>query len=235
MRRLILILTALVLVATACGDDNESTPVTTSTTPATPVTDPTTTTITHPTTTTTEAVTTTGAASTTTTTPEEIGDSGLRIAQVGFDAGPQEGWVVIENAGSEPVSLAGHFLCQRPGYFRLPDVDLGPGDVFWIAVDEVEGLDGTAPSIGAGGALGAFSQVNGEMGLYDSNSFGDPDSILSYVEWGSTGHGRSSVAVAAGLWFDGEFVDGLDESIGAIFSEAGQPAGAGAWQLIEIP
>jgi len=56
---------------------------------------------------------------------------------------------------------------------------------------------------------------DGEMGLYTTNNFGSSAAIIDYVEWGSTGHGRSSVAVAAGIWTTGDFVPtfGTGESL----------------------
>jgi len=226
MRRFIPLLMALILVAAACGDDDTATTGPTTTSGAT--------TTTPEATTTSEAAVTTTTGAATTTAPSAEAVSGLRIAQVGFDTDFQDGWVLIENAGSAPASLAGHFLCQRPGYFALPDVEIEPGAVFWVAVGDGASLQDT-PSVAAGGTLGGFSQASGEMGLYDSNSFGDSSSILSYVEWGSAGHGRSSVAIEAGIWVDGEFVTGIGEAIGAILSEAGQPVGAASWETIEAP
>ena len=48
--------------------------------------------------------------------------------------------------------------------------------------------------------ISALSPDSGEVGLYSISSFSSSDAILGYVEWGSSGHGRSSVAVAAGIW-----------------------------------
>jgi hypothetical protein len=44
------------------------------------------------------------------------------------------------------------------------------------------------------------------MGLYTTASFGSSTAMIDYVEWGSTGHGRSGVAVGAGIWTTGDFV-----------------------------
>ena len=50
-----------------------------------------------------------------------------------------------------------------------------------------------------------INENDGEFGLYTTNSFGSSSAITDYVEWGSTGHGRSSVAVGAGIWTTGDF------------------------------
>jgi hypothetical protein len=38
------------------------------------------------------------------------------------------------------------------------------------------------------------------LALYANGTFGDPGAIVDYVEWGSGGHFRSTVAEAAGIW-----------------------------------
>ena len=55
--------------------------------------------------------------------------------------------------------------------------------------------------------LGTVSSSDGELGLYRSSSFNSPDAIVDYVEWGSSNHARSGVAVAAGIWVPGGFVE----------------------------
>ena len=198
-----------------------------------PTTAPVATTVPAATTTTIPAATTTMApATTTTTTTVEASTGGLQIIQVGLDTSFQEGWVLLQNTGNTPWSLTGHYLCQRPNYFALPDVTIPAGDIYWIGV----GAAIDAPGVGANGAVGSFDPDGGEVGLYSSNSFGDANAILSYVEWGSTGHGRSSVAVAAGIWSTGDFVPVLGSLTGAIIViDAAARAGAANWEELEAP
>jgi hypothetical protein len=133
--------------------------------------------------------------------------------------------VVITNVGTESGNLGGHWICQRPSYQEIPDVELAPGESVAISL----GGDGFAPPAGAltiEGALdlGAIAAGSGEIGLYSSNSFGSADAIVSYVEWGNSGHGRSATAVEAGAWDDGGFVATTDDTAGiqqdTIFSMA---------------
>ncbi len=233
------VLLVAALVASACSDDTASTtaattaPATTSASATTQAPAATTATTQAPaaTTATTQAPATTAAPTTTAATSM----SGLRIVQVGFDTSfqVQDGWVLLQNTGSAPVSLSGHFLCQRPSYFALPDVTIPAGDILWVGVG---GPVDAQPTVGANGAMGSFNQAGGEVGLYSSNSFGDATAILSYVEWGSTGHGRSSVAVAAGIWGAGEFVTVPSDLTGAIsVFDPVAPPGAANWFDIEAP
>lgn len=105
--------------------------------------------------------------------------------------------VELKNTGSTPVDISGYVLCHFPNYNILTiltqvcgdDLILDPGDI--IAVNTIF----------------TFDAADGELGLYlNGDDFGDPDNITDYVEWGSTGHERSDVAQAAGIWSPGDFV-----------------------------
>lgn len=132
------------------------------------------------------------------------GEAVLAITEVRFGDG---GYVEIRNVGGAPADLDGWFLCQRPSYHGLGPQVLAPGEAVRVAPGaQPPAGDGVVAAQG-GASIGSLRAVDGEMGLYDSGSFGDSASIQSYVEWGSSGHGRSSVAVGAGIWPDGGFVD----------------------------
>ena len=229
MSRLGALLITLVLVTAACGDDDSAETTVASTTTAASTTTPATTS--GPTTT--LAATTTVAATTTGTPPS---DGGLVIREIGFDTDFQSGWVLIHNTGTQPVSLGGYFLCQRPSYFGLPSVEIAPDGILWVAPLDAGDLGDTSPSIGAGGQIGGINSSGGEMGLYSASDFGSSDAIVSYVEWGSTGHGRSSVAVGAGIWGEGDFVPvPAGDAAGAIIWLQDTGSGAASWEEIGAP
>jgi hypothetical protein len=128
------------------------------------------------------------------------------------------GKVVIQNVGGEAGSIGGLWLCQRPSYYEFPDIVLQPGesaavsvggDIFVPPPDAIV-IEGIA-------AIGPFDPASGEVGLYSKRAFEDPSAILSYVEWGNSGHGRSATAVSAGIWPDGGFVPTTADS-GAILA-----------------
>ena len=242
------------MVIAACGDDNAggdpapsttaaaaTTAVPTTNAPATTAppttTAPTTTTpatTTPPTTTTptTAAPTTTTATVTTVavTRPEPTGPATFRITEVAFGA---EGYVAITNVGGQPGSLAEHWLCQRPSYFALPAMDLvAPGETVLVATGDGAGLGGTV--VAGNGAFGGFRVDGGEIGLYISASFGSADAIISYVEWGSTGHGRSGTAVAAGIWQAGDFVAPSTDAVAISLSLPDAPPSSASW-LTAVP
>lgn len=209
MRRLLISVAVLALVAAACSDDDSGATTTTATTAAS---------------TTTAGVTTTAATTTTAT-----GAAVFVITQVAFG---DRGYVAISNVGSADGVLSEVWLCQRPAYYEIPEISVGSGQTVWVATGDGGDLNPPPEVVqvfGAEGGFGSFNAASGEIGLYTSTSFGDPNAILSYVEWGSSDHGRSSVAVEAGIWGEGEFVEVPE---GTSFITIGQiPATTGAQWL----
>lgn len=207
MRRILVLASAVLLIATACGgeDDDPAAPTTRATTTAAPSA---TTAAPSPTTAAPETTVADTQAASTTAAPAPSGGSEahpLVIAAVDFDAG----FILIRNDGDEEYDLTGHWLCNRPAYVELPAEALAPGRII-----EVET-----------GSLGVRAD-DGELGIYTSRDFGSADAIVRYVEWGSSGHGRSDTAVAAGVWIAGDFVanDGAN-----IQSTGSNPASASDW------
>ena len=221
MNKLVL-LAALALVLAACGANGDADTTTT----AAAATAATTTTAAEEetTTTSTEGSTTTAAADTTTTAATGEG-AVFAVTEVVFG---DQGYVAITNIGGEDGNLERFRLCQRPTYFAIPSQVLAPGETVYVTVTTVVGLDVDGPVIDAGGGFGSLSASGGEVGLYRDGNFGSTDSIVSYVEWGSTGHARSGVAVGAGIWGDGDFVDA--EGSALIRATAEPPLGSGDWE-----
>jgi hypothetical protein len=145
-----------------------------------------------------------GSTTTAVSTTAGGGSAVFAIETVTFGEGAM---VVITNTGTVAGELAGHWLCQRPSYSQIPDVALGPGEQVAIALD---GDDFAPPpgalTVDAVATVGTIDPASGELGLYSASQFDDATAMVSYVEWGSGGHGRSSVAVVAGIWTKGGFV-----------------------------
>lgn len=134
--------------------------------------------------------------------------------------------IVITNIGGGPGNLGGHWLCQQQDYYEIPAVELEPLES--VAID-AGGQDFSPPpgakTVDEVATIGDLRPSDGEIGLYRSNDFESSDAIVSYVEWGASSHGRSSVAVAAGIWSEGSFVatDGSSTSILAVLLPAEDP------------
>lgn len=108
---------------------------------------------------------------------------------------PATGTIELHNAGEEAVDVSGMFFCNRPAYTPLSALELVSGEL----------------NIPAGGYAvvkwDAVAKADAELGLYSTPSYSSADAILSYISWGSAGHGREGVAVEAGLWTAGAFLD----------------------------
>ncbi len=102
----------------------------------------------------------------------------------------------IKNTGTTPVDISSYWVCDFPNYSQISslvsecntDLILDPDEVITLVSD----FD--------------ISENDGEFGLYINTSWADPNSIMDYVEWGSSGHTRSTVAIAAGIWSANDFV-----------------------------
>lgn len=174
------------------------------------------------------SVTTTTVTTTTTSRTTPAGPARFALTEVIFG---ESGFIEITNLGDGPGELTGHWLCRFPAYFPIPDLELGAGESVWVAIGDGEGLEGPigpATVVPARGALGTLRPQDGEVGLYRSRSFGDPEAIVSYLEWGSTPHGRTGVAVQAGIWTEGDFVEVPPDAFGLVATER-PPLGAGDW------
>ncbi len=147
----------------------------------------------------------TAAETTVPDTTPSIAAGGLIIESVDFDTGV----MTLLNTGDSGYDTTGHWICNRPRYADVESVSVAPGAMFEV---DVSGI-----GVRAG---------DGEIGLYASNDFGNPDDIVAYVQWGSSDHGRASVAVSAGIWTEGDALPG-DQAV--IRSTSDTPVDASAW------
>lgn len=163
-----------------------------------------------------------------TTTTDAAGEADMALTQIVFGS---IRYIKITNVGQGPGSLKGMWLCQRPGYFELPDAVLAPGEAAAIVVGggELPDLIGVTQVIDAGGALGVLDQTAGDVGLFTDASFSDPASIIGYVRWGrSIALGRTDTAVAAGIWQEGGTVE-VTEGLLAITATSFPTTGPDDW------
>lgn len=226
MKKALALTIALALTA-ACGDGADSTTSAVPTTATTATSSTTTLAAGTSTTSTTEAPESTTTS--TTTTLATSGDAVMALTQVVFG---DAGFVEITNVGTAPGDIGGHWLCQRPLYFEIPPAELAPGESIWLVAGDAGSVDTGDPRIvaviDAARAFGELSATTGEVALYRSNTFSSAEEIVDYVEWGTSGHGRSSVAVEAGLWTAGETVAIPDNTV-SIFSAGATGEGAAGW------
>ncbi len=142
-----------------------------------------------------------------------------------IDEGPANGGIVIneingndrfeiKNTGTTTVDISNYWICDFPSYSVLSNLEsecdgdlvLEPGEVVTLVSDfDISGDDG-------------------EFGLYLNTSWSDPNSIIDYVEWGSTGHTRANVAIAAGIWSSNDFVPAFPDPMSIHYDGQGDDA-----------
>lgn len=105
--------------------------------------------------------------------------------------------VELRNLGAATVNISAYTLCQFPSYNQLSNITQVCGGDLMIEGGAIIAVNVTYN----------LSAANDELALYLMNgSFENPANIIDYVEWGTSGHTRSTVAVAAGIWTTGDFV-----------------------------
>lgn len=133
----------------------------------------------------------------------------VRIAKLD----PATNSVTLKNYGNTNVPISGYWFCNFPAYGQVSSMtsvaSLDPGEEVNIP-----------SSVN-------FAVADGEFGLYNTNSFGSSTAMEDYMQWGSAGHQRESVAVAKGIWTAGTFVD-----LAAPFAYSGSGTENGAEQWI---
>lgn len=195
------------LILAACSGNGEPTPTTEPPPVLTTIgeAEAATTTTTEPPTTTTTTTTTTS-----TTSPPPNAAAEFALTQVVFG---ESSFVIITNWGNATGNLEGHWLSQGRLYKLLPSVELAPSEQALLGLARVPPpeLAGIAVTLFLGPTIGVLEPDSGEVALFANSPFEEPDSILSYVEWGEPGHDAAEVAIAAGKWTEGA-VEVFDEA-----------------------
>ena len=155
---------------------------------------------------TTQPVATETSAPSPTALPGSVSGSFFAIHEVGLGSG---GYVALTNFTDQPARLGGLFLCQGAQCFELPDAEVAAGATVRIAVGDGAGLDQV---VATKATIGELRPADGEIGLYTSQDVSDPQAILKYVQWGSTPHDNTRVAIEAGLWSEGGFAPSSEKA-----------------------
>ena len=126
---------------------------------------------------------------------------------VGANAGNQ--LIEIKNIGDATADIGGWWFCNRLSYTQLPTgVTIPAGGIIVIHV----GSSGTNTSTDI--FLSSMVSLNtsaSDISFYFNSTFTSSSSIRDFVQWGSGGNGRESVAVNAGIWTAGDFIPNVAE------------------------
>ena len=113
--------------------------------------------------------------------------------------------IEIKNIGDATADISGWWFCTLAlQYTQLPSgVTIPAGGIIVIHV----GGSGTNTSTDIFlSSMSSLSTSASDLSFYVNNSFTSSSSIRDFVQWGSGGKGRESVAVSAGIWTAGTFV-----------------------------
>jgi len=121
------------------------------------------------------------------------------INEVGLGA---NGFVALTNFTDQPANLAGLYLCQGFNCFELPDVTVAAGETVRIAVGDGAGLEDVVASHAT---LGDLRPSDGEIAMLNSQNPKDPKAMFAYLQWGSTPHDLTQIAIDNGLWVQGGY------------------------------
>ena len=107
---------------------------------------------------------------------------------------PDNDRVEIKNLGNQTVNVGSYFLCSFPLYTQISSMTIVSGSTM-LMPGQLLVVTGHA-----------MAQADDELGLYTLPQYTNSSAMIDYVEWGFSGHTRSSVAIAAGIWSSGAFV-----------------------------
>ena len=180
-----------------------------------------------PSTPTTELSSTPTTEQVTTTPPVVTIDARFLLSTVVFG---DQGWIEVINTGPQAGNIHGHWIAIHPFYLELPSTIVEVGQTVRVSLDPDADPEVV---VGAAGLLPVLVAPAGEVGLYSSGNFGDPNSIVDYLEWGSGGHFRSTVAIAAGIWDENSVVP-MEGSEGGLRVTEGGDAAAEPVEAAEV-
>jgi len=126
----------------------------------------------------------------------------------GGDAGKQ--LIEIKNIGDATADISGWWFCTLAfQYTQLPSgVTIPAGGIIVIHVGGSEANTSTDIFLSN---MSSLNTSESDLSLYIDSPFTSSDNIRDFVQWGSDGNGRESVAVSAGIWTAGDFVADVAE------------------------
>ena len=103
------------------------------------------------------------------------------------------GYVELINTSGGTVDISNYYLCNRPSYAQLSTLTVECGQLVLTPGATVTVSGFNLPAAGS------------ELGVYSNSSFGSAAGLSDYVIFGNKmGATREGVAVAAGLWMQGD-------------------------------
>ncbi|MEL6194041.1 MAG: CHRD domain-containing protein [Bacteroidota bacterium] len=132
---------------------------------------------------------------------------------------PETDKIYLKNFGGTAIDISAWRLCSEFSYTSdlANSVNLLSGS-FTLEAGDTVAFDGW-PLTDASADLGIYRATGG---------FGSAEAMIDFVQWGSAGNGRESVAVEKGIWGAGDFLDGAGPYT---YQGNGDENGITAWSL----
>jgi len=103
---------------------------------------------------------------------------------------PDNQEVQIQNLGTASIDLSSYYLNNFPVFNQLSTITVLSGSL-QLSPNQVLTL-----------SWPGCTDDNGEIGLYSSSNFPDPNDLVDYMQWGTANNANVSVALSAGVWDD---------------------------------
>lgn len=135
------------------------------------------------------------------------------IVEIGLGA---NGYVALENYTDQPAQLEGLRLCQARRCVKLTAAEVEPGTIARVSVGDGSGVEHVVMR----DADLQLEPSDGEVALMSAGSDFKPEVMRNYLEWGSTPHGLTAIAIEAGLWHEGSYAPTAEDATRLYKTEA---------------
>ncbi|MGB0993520.1 MAG: PEP-CTERM sorting domain-containing protein, partial [Akkermansiaceae bacterium] len=135
------------------------------------------------------------------------------------------GIITFVNNGPDSIDITSTQLCSRFSYTAVTAGMVTSGSLNMTSGATVS-LSWATISSGAGRDLGVYSP---------GGSFGSPTAMIDFVQWGSAGNGRETVAVAKGIWTSADFIDLSQVTDNVLTYNGGDRDSSSGWVVVPEP
>lgn len=144
----------------------------------------------------------------------------------GIQFAGEDSFVRLTNLNTAVMTMIDWQLCSDLSYWAIPDLAMEPEQVLDVGFGSGTDAGG---KVFANGALPIPDPAGGEFAFYTSTKFDRASAIVHYVQWGKAGGPREEIAVKAGIWEAGAFVDSGSLAEGGVLEYDGRVPGQGNW------
>lgn len=129
----------------------------------------------------------------------------VEINEVFYLGDASEDWIELRNVGQDTVDISAWWFCTRFAYRPLSSQTILVGDDLMLDPGEIIVL--TA-------GVDINSTIGADMGLYITNSFGNSNNMVDFLQWTTPNRvGRSNEAITRDFWIGDingpvDFIDG---------------------------